>query len=78
MDDLLPYSASQGTLVCSKSATGFLVCFGDITDSEMWVSLLEKAYAKLHKGYHKLVGGWAAKALMDLTEGVTQKMHVML
>ena len=34
---------------------------------DMWVMLLEKAYAKLHGNYFTLRGGQSQDALMDLT-----------
>ncbi|XP_063728962.1 calpain-3-like [Symsagittifera roscoffensis] len=65
IDDLLPvrdvgYGKYQ--LVFSKSTQ----------PSEMWVSLLEKAYAKLKGSYEALVGGNATSAWSDLTGGMTE------
>lgn len=35
--------------------------------NELWVLILEKAYAKLHGNYFMLRGGFANEALIDLT-----------
>ena len=35
--------------------------------NEMWVLLIEKAYAKLHGNYYTLRGGFANEGMIDLT-----------
>jgi len=45
--------------------------------SEVWVPLLEKAYAKLHGCYEALDGGSVTAALVDLSGGVAEKIDLM-
>ena len=55
IDDLIPCYA-KGEPVFSQTV-----------DKDLWVPLLEKAFAKVHGGYHQLRGGSVAEALMDLS-----------
>jgi calpain-15 len=41
--------------------------FSRANGNELWVLLLEKAYAKLHGNYQLLKGGYCNEALIDLT-----------
>lgn len=43
--------------------------------NEMWVALIEKAYAKLHGNYSALIGGWVNDALVDLSGGIPHTIY---
>jgi hypothetical protein len=43
---------------------------------ELWVPLLEKAFAKLYGSYAALEGGWVHDALVDLTGGVSETIEI--
>jgi hypothetical protein len=45
-------------------------------EGELWPSLMEKAYAKLHGCYYALDGGNTTEALVDLTGGAGMKMKL--
>ncbi|CAG9329641.1 unnamed protein product [Blepharisma stoltei] len=51
--------------------------FGHCKDNnELWVSLIEKAYAKLHGCYEALNGGLIDDGLVDLTGHVAEKLKI--
>jgi len=65
VDDLFPQDG-QGEWAFCKSDEG----------NKLWPMLLEKAYAKLHGGYHKIVAGKVSFALSDLTDGYPEEIKL--
>lgn len=56
VDDYFPFCPSKNDWAFSKSV-----------DNEIWVLILEKAWAKVHGSYQRIEGGNTAEALMSLT-----------
>lgn len=55
IDDFVPCFPNSGPI------------FSRNNQNELWVMLLEKAYAKLHGGYKTLSGGLPSQGMQDLT-----------
>ncbi|KAK2913052.1 calpain-9 isoform X1 [Channa argus] len=66
VDDLLPTVDNK------------LIYLSSHDTNEFWSSLLEKAYAKLKGGYRALDMGFSHEAMVDMTGGVAEMLHVSL
>ena len=62
VDDLFPWSNHKNTWAFSRSSN----------DNEIWVLLLEKAWAKIFGSYQRIEGGTTGEALPALTGAPTQ------
>ena len=65
VDDRFPVDATGEYAFC-KSETG----------TKLWPMIIEKAYAKLHGGYNKIIGGKVNYALSDLTDGYPEEIKL--
>jgi hypothetical protein len=66
VDDLVPVT---------RTARGLTQLYARGSNAmELWPSVFEKAYAKLHNGYQNLEGGSTSQALVDLTGGQADKL----
>lgn len=74
IDDTLPVLKEQGTVVYGQCRSGK----GQIVPTEYWVSLIEKAYAKVHNCYQALFSGYIDESLQDLTGLATEKRDINL
>lgn len=68
MDDLLPCTARPRR---PEHAADTGLAFSRAHGGQLWVCLLEKAYAKAHGCYRAISGGEIAEALLDLTGAPT-------
>ena len=68
IDDRLPCFTSTGTPE---------IVFGKNKDeTEFWVPLVEKAYAKMHYCYEALISGYIDDGLVDMTGLVSEKLKL--
>jgi len=51
-------------------------CFSKANGNELWVIILEKAWAKLHGSYERIEAGFAHEVMRDLTGGPSYDMEV--
>lgn len=66
VDDYFPCDADTGELLFSRAS-----------GNEIWVLLLEKAYAKLHGSYYSLIGGETSEGLIDLSGCPTKTLDLV-
>jgi len=67
IDDRLPFFKSTNQLV---------FCHNKQEPNELWGSLLEKAYAKLHGSYSSLESGQTYDALIDMSAGIQESIDI--
>lgn len=68
VDDMLPCTNTSRSLDPG-------LAFSRAANCQLWVCLLEKAYAKAHGSYHAISGGEIAEALLDLTGAPTFSLN---
>eukprot|EP01080_Neovahlkampfia_damariscottae_P001745 gene1745-514_t len=67
VDDYIPCNAYTGYPIYSQN----------LNHSEIWVSILEKAYAKLHGSYENIDTGFINDGMLDLTGGTCDTLILM-
>ena len=61
--------------VKNTNDSNYSLLFSRSNGPELWVLLLEKAYAKIHGSYQKIENGVCSEALRDLTGAPTEKIN---
>ncbi|XP_040582938.1 calpain-A-like [Lepeophtheirus salmonis] len=64
IDDRLP--SKNGSFICAKS----------LSEDEFWISMLEKAFAKMYGSYEAIEGGMPLEAMIDLTGGIAERYEL--
>lgn len=72
VDDQLPCVSNPNR---SHLAGEVGLAFSRTNNQQLWVCLLEKAYAKAHGSYHAISGGEISEALVDLCGMPTRTLH---
>ena len=79
---VLPSLIAKSSANTSESATNDIVSLVPIYakpfQSQLWVCLLEKAYAKVHGSYQSISGGHIKEAMLDLTGAPCETIDFMV
>lgn len=70
LDEYIPWFNIPNTNFANRPA------FAKTSQNQLWVMLLEKAYAKLYGCYYKLAGGSPLEPLQALTGGNPVKIYL--
>jgi len=82
VDPHLPISGRATKVLRGANAAGsrggdeFALAYSRAADNQLWVPLVEKAYAKAHGSYHAISGGWISEGLLDLTGCPTETIEL--
>jgi len=63
VDTLLPYDPDSKQICIGQSAN----------PTEFWISLMEKAYAKMYGCYETIISANFTEGMVDLTGGIAEK-----
>jgi hypothetical protein len=66
IDDFFPVKRDGRSVFCQV--------FSENGSTELWPIMLEKAFAKIHNSYEALDGGLPEQALVDLTNGISERI----
>jgi len=77
VDDMLPVTDDpRRAELAFESKLAFSRCGSSTGGQQLWVSILEKAYAKAHGSYQAISGGQISEALLDLTGCPTEDIDL--